>query len=65
MGHRDGAPSIASICFLAWDLDKKIVVHLVIHCENVFSKKIDREMSDYNIQVEALGPRAKDKRFLK
>ena len=56
---------ISTICFLAWDTTDKDVVHCMIHCQNVFKKKIDREMSDYSIQTEILGPRAKEKTFLK
>ena len=63
VNHRSYAPDVSTICFLAWDTAGEIV-HCMIHCENVFKKKLDREMSDFLLQTEPLGPKAKESKFL-
>ena len=64
VGHRSHAPDITTICFLAWNYNDE-VVHCMVHCDKVFMKKIDKEMSDYYVQTESLGSRAKEKSFTK
>ena len=49
VGNRSHAPDVSIVCFLAWDTQDNQVVHCMVHCENVFRKKINKEMNDFFI----------------
>lgn len=38
--------------------DNNTIVHCVIHCEKVFEKKENKNMSHYDVDIENLGRKA-------
>ena len=75
MGHKS-RHFTSSICFLAKDYSIEVknkqneeghyrVVHCILNCEKMFQKKVDRNMSYYNLVKEDMGENACQKEFRK
>ena len=46
------------VCFLAIDyspFEREQIVHVIINCEKMFQKKLNRDLSYFSIEIEPLG----------